>query len=130
VGDEHLYEEPNIGVLASTCIRHINNKIAMWSHEVFPNHIPMTISRSSRPNTADLQPQVPPLSGPRFKHELFKHLQEIEIEIVYKIPKLTGCFLWALIDVPIIGLIWHMLNREPLIPTSPLAVAIPSKIYT
>jgi hypothetical protein len=42
----------------------------------------MTISRSSRPNTADLQPQVPPLSSsPRFKHELFKHVDNPVVEL-------------------------------------------------
>jgi hypothetical protein len=57
----------NIGVRASTCNRQINNKMTVWSHEVQQNHIPMTISRSSRPNAADLKPQVPSLSGSRFK---------------------------------------------------------------
>jgi hypothetical protein len=41
----------------------------------------MAISRSSRPNKADLQPQVPPLSSPRFKHELFKHMDNTVVEL-------------------------------------------------
>jgi hypothetical protein len=45
------------------------------------------------------------------------------------IPELTGCRQWALPDVPIIGLIRHGLDREPLIPTSQLALATPSKTY-
>jgi hypothetical protein len=55
---------------------------------------------------------------------------EIEIEIVYintKIHRLMSlgppCF-------AILGLIRQGLDREPLIPTSPLAIAIPSKTYT
>jgi hypothetical protein len=61
----------SIGVRANTYNRHINNKMTVRSHEVYSNPVPMTISRSSRPNTADLQPQVPSLYSPRFKHELF-----------------------------------------------------------
>jgi hypothetical protein len=29
----------------------------------------------------DLQPQVPPLSSPRFKHELFKHVDNPIVEL-------------------------------------------------
>jgi hypothetical protein len=54
---------------------------------------------------------------------------DIEIEIVYNNTRINRmlslgppCF------VAILGLIWQGL--EPLIPTSPLAVAIPSKTYT
>jgi hypothetical protein len=43
--------------------------------------IPRSISRSSRPNTADLQPQVPPLSNPRFKHHLFKDVDNPIVEL-------------------------------------------------
>jgi hypothetical protein len=35
----------------------------------------------ARPNTADLQPQVPPLSSPRFKHELFKYVDNPIVEL-------------------------------------------------
>jgi hypothetical protein len=41
----------------------------------------MAISRCSRPNTADLQPQVMALSSPRFKHELFKHVDNPVVEL-------------------------------------------------
>jgi hypothetical protein len=71
----------NVGVRASTCSRHINNKMTVSSHEVQPTHIPMTISRSSRPNAVDLKPQVPPLSSPRFKHELVKHVDNPVVEL-------------------------------------------------
>jgi hypothetical protein len=72
----------NIGVRASTCDRqHINNKMTVWNLKVFPNHIPMSIPRSSRPSMVDLQPQVPHLSSPRFKHELFKHVDDPIVEV-------------------------------------------------
>jgi hypothetical protein len=41
----------------------------------------MTILRCSRPNTVDLQPQVPRLSSPRLKHELFKHVDNPIVEL-------------------------------------------------
>jgi hypothetical protein len=52
----------------STCDLHINNKMTVWSHEVKPSHIPMSISRSSRLNTADHKPRplVPPASSMNF----------------------------------------------------------------
>jgi hypothetical protein len=55
---------------------------------------------------------------------------EIEIEIVcnmyrVKVDDVLGppCF-------AMLGIIWHGLDREPLIPTSLLAIAMPSKTYT
>jgi hypothetical protein len=35
----------------------------------------------SRPNTADLQPQAPPLGSPCFKHELFHHVDYPIVEL-------------------------------------------------
>jgi hypothetical protein len=70
-----------MGVHSNTFDRHINNKMTLWSPEVQPKHIHKPISRSSRPNTADFQPQVPPLSSPRFKHELFKHVDNPIVEL-------------------------------------------------
>jgi hypothetical protein len=55
--------------------------MTVWGREVKPHHIPMPISRSSRPNTADLQPQLPSLSTLRFKHELFKHVGNPIVEL-------------------------------------------------
>jgi hypothetical protein len=54
---------------------------------------------------------------------------KFEMKLFTTIPKLTGCCLWAPRAKPM----WtHKLglDREPLIPTSPLAVTIPSKTYT
>jgi hypothetical protein len=57
-------------------------------------------------------------------------MHDIKTEIVYNnitINRLLSpgppCF-------AILGLIWQGLDRETLIPTSPLAVVIPSKTYT
>jgi hypothetical protein len=57
------------------------------SDPTFLCRIHSMISRSSRPNTADLQPQVPPLSSPRFKHELcFKHVDNRIVEL-HDVPR-------------------------------------------
>jgi hypothetical protein len=37
---------------------------------------------------------------------------------------------WPPMYVPLVVLYKHELDREPLIPTSPVAVTIPSKTYT
>jgi hypothetical protein len=55
----------------------------------------MAISRSSRPNTADLQPQVSPLSSPRFKHELFKHVDNPVVEL-NGIPRARAPEIWSM----------------------------------
>jgi hypothetical protein len=46
----------NIGVRASTSDRQFNNKMTVLSPTAKPNYTPMSISRSSRSNRADLQP--------------------------------------------------------------------------
>jgi hypothetical protein len=55
----------------------------------------MAISRSSRPNTADLQPQIPPLSSPRFKYKLFKYVENPVVE-VNDIPKRGRRGIWSM----------------------------------
>jgi hypothetical protein len=55
---------------------------------------------------------------------------EIEVEIVYNNTRINRLLSLGHPCFAILGLIWQELDREPLIPTSPLAVAIPAETYT
>jgi hypothetical protein len=55
---------------------------------------------------------------------------QIEIEIVYNNTRINRLLSMGPPCFAIPRLIWHRLDREPLIPTSPLAIVIASKTYT
>jgi hypothetical protein len=53
------------------------------------------MSRGSRPNMADLQPQVPSLSSTRFKHELFRNVDNPIVELD-DVPRAWAPGMWSI----------------------------------